>query len=228
MIAIKNLFHLFYPKLCAICEHQLLENEYIVCTICRHDLPLTNITNYKDNAIVDSFYGKVLIEKAFSLLFYRKESSTKKLIQELKYKNNENVGIFFGDWLGELLKTNKEFNTIDYIIPVPLHKKKLKQRGYNQLTKFGEQLSFHLSIPFVPNKLIRISSTKTQTLKSRFERFSNLETKFVVTDQSFFNNKHILLIDDVITTGATLEACVREIKKSENAKVSILTMAYTE
>lgn len=228
MIAIKNLFQLFYPKLCAVCEHQLIENEQTLCTICRHDLPLTNIKNYKNNAIVDSFYGKVLIEKAFSLLFYRKISSTKTLIQELKYKNNEDIGVFFGNWLGNMLNNNREFNTVDCIVPVPLHKKKLKQRGYNQLTKFGERLSHHLNIPLVTNKLIRITSTKTQTLQSRFERFSNLETKFVVTNHSFFNNKHVLLIDDVITTGATLEACIREIQKSENVIVSILTMAYTE
>lgn len=228
MIAIKNLFQLFYPKLCAVCEHQLIENEQTLCTVCRHDLPLTNITDYKNNALIDSFYGKVFVEKAFSLLFYRKESKTKTLIRELKYKSNENIGLFFGNWLGEMLKNNQEFKTVDCILPVPLHKKKLKQRGYNQLTKFGERLSYHLNIPYVANKLIRISSTKTQTLQSRFERFSNLETKFVVTNHSFFNNKHVLLIDDVITTGATLEACIREIQKSENAKVSILSMAYTE
>lgn len=229
MITIFNdLFHLFYPKLCVGCNTQLTKNEIILCTLCRNDLPLTNITNYKDNKIVDAFYGKVLIHKAFSLLFYRKESITKKLIQELKYKGNEDISTFFGNWLGAMLKENKEFADVAIIIPVPLHKKRRKERGYNQLTKMGECLSAHLNIPFIENKLIRVSSTKTQTLKSRFERFSNLETKFILKDKDFFNNKHVLLIDDVITTGATLEACAKEFAEIKNCKISLLTMAYTD
>ena len=224
----KDLFHLFFPKICANCSQQLVENETLICTICRHDLPFTNITNYKENKIVDSFYGKLIIHKAFALLFYRKASVTKNLIQELKYKGNEEISTFFGNWLGELLKGNNEFSDVNYIIPVPLHKKKLKQRGYNQVTKFGERLSYHLKIPFLENKLVRISSTKTQTLKSRFDRFTNLDTKFELKDVKKFNQKHVLIIDDVITTGATLEACAKEFTKASNCKISILTIAYTE
>ena len=126
MNLLNDLFHLFYPNLCATCHQQLLQNEFVICTICRHDLPLTHITDFTQNKIIDAFYGKVIIEKAFALLFYRKNNITKKLIEELKYKGNEEIGILFGDWLGELLKENKEFNDIDYIIPVPLHKKRLK------------------------------------------------------------------------------------------------------
>lgn len=228
MSYLNDLIHLFYPKLCASCQNQLTKNESIVCTVCRNDLPLTNITNYKDNKIVDAFYGKVLIHKAFSLLFYRKESISKRLIQELKYKGNEEISTFFGNWLGELLRENKEFSQVDFIIPVPLHQKRFKQRGYNQVTKFGERLSYHLKIPFVENNLIRISATKTQTLKTRFERFTNLDTKFILKDKSQFINKHILLIDDVITTGATLEACAKEFTQIKNCSVSVLTMAYTD
>ena len=129
MILLKDLFHLFYPKLCVVCEDNLVENETTICTLCRHDLPLTNFTDYRENKVTQTFYGRILIDKAFSLLFYRKKGSTQKLIHDLKYKGNEEIGIFFGDWLGEILKENNEFKTIDYIMPVPLHPKKLRERG---------------------------------------------------------------------------------------------------
>ena len=228
MKILKDLFRIFYPKLCANCENQLLQNENVICTFCRHDLPLTNYPNYVDNKIVQTFYGRIVIEKANSLLFFRKEGITQKLIHELKYKENEAIGAFFGNWLGEIIKENKEFSEIDIIIPVPLHPKKLKQRGYNQVTEFGKRLSFHLQKPFKEDVLIRTSTSKTQTFKARFERFNNIDTKFQLIDTSTLKNKHILLIDDVITTGATLEACAKELQKTEGVKISILTIAYTE
>jgi competence protein ComFC len=228
MRLLKDFFHLFYPKLCTVCEDKLVANETTICTLCRHDLPLIGFLDYKNNKVTQTFYGRILIEKAFSLLFYRKKGSTQILIHDLKYKENEEIGIFFGNWLGAILKENNEFKTIDYIVPVPLHPKKLRERGYNQVTKFGKTISKHLEIVYLEDYLIRISSTKTQTFKARFERFNNIDTKFLLTNPSFFNNKNILLIDDVITTGATLEACAKEFLKSKNCTVSILTMAYTE
>lgn len=228
MRIIKDLFHLFYPKLCANCKNQLTQNEIVVCTFCRHDLPLTNFADYSNNTISQTFFGRVQIEKANSLLFFRKKGITKNLIHELKYKGNEDIGTFFGNWLGEILKENKEFSDVKFIIPVPLHPKKIKKRGYNQVSKFGECLSKHLNIPFIEGVLLRTSASKTQTFKARFERFKNLDTKFMLKNTSIFTNKHVLLIDDVITTGATLEACAKELQKTKGIKVSLLTMAYTE
>jgi competence protein ComFC len=225
---LKDFFRIFYPDLCANCENQLEKNENTICTFCRHDLPLTNFTNYSENKIAKTFYGRIIIEKANTLLFYRKEGITKKLIHELKYKGNEEIGSFFGNWLGEILKQNNEFSDINLIVPVPLHPKKLKQRGYNQVSKFGEKLSYHLNKPFLENVLLRTSASKTQTFKARFERFNNNDTKFQSNNTSSFKNKHILLIDDVITTGATIESCAKELQKTEGVKISILTMAYTE
>ncbi|MEE9407886.1 MAG: phosphoribosyltransferase family protein [Polaribacter sp.] len=228
MRILKDLLHVFYPKLCANCENQLTQNEIVVCTFCRHDLPLTNFTDYSNNKVSQTFFGRIQIEKAYSLLFFRKKGITKNIIHELKYKGNEDVGVFFGNWLGEILKENEEFSDVDFIVPVPLHSKKRKERGYNQVSKFGESLSKHLNISFVENTLLRTSASKTQTFKARFERFNNLDTKFMLKNTSIFTNKHVLLIDDVITTGATLEACAKELQKTKGIKVSLLTMAYTE
>jgi len=163
-----------------------------------------------------------------SFLFYRRKGKTKTLIHHLKYKSNQQIGEFIGDWFGSILKSAKQFSDIDFIIPVPLHPKKLKSRGYNQLTTFGLTLAKQLNTSYCPYVLVRTSATKTQTFKQRFERFSNTETKFSVIDYTFFKNKHVLLIDDVITTGATLESCCKELLKTDNIKISIVTMAYTE
>jgi len=228
MKILKDFFDLFYPKTCANCTIKLLQNEHVICTICRHDLPLTNFNSFTDNKVAKMFYGRVTIEKAYALLFFRKKGITQKLIHDLKYKGNEEIGILFGNWLGAFLAENSKFSNIDVIVPVPIHYKRRKKRGYNQVTKFGKRLSHHLKKPFIEDILIRKDATKTQTFKSRFERFSNQETQFLLTNKTFFKNKHILIIDDVVTTGATLEACAIALFKTEKIKISILTIAYTE
>ncbi|MDB4198828.1 phosphoribosyltransferase family protein [Polaribacter sp.] len=228
MKLLKDFFYLFYPNICANCKEQLLQNEKVICTFCRHDLPLTNFKSYTRNKVSSIFSGRITIEKAYALLFFRKQGITKNLIHDLKYKGNESVGVFFGNWIGEIVVKNKEFSTVDFIVPVPIHAKKKKIRGYNQVTKFGECLSMHLKVPLNEDILIRQSATKTQTLKSRFERFNDLESKFLARNTSIFKEKHILIIDDIITTGATLEACAKELLKTPGIKISILTMAYTE
>jgi len=228
MKIIADLFHLFYPKLCVICATSLLSEEKILCTMCRHDLPIIDETDFKNNKITQTFYGRVPVEKAMSFLYYRKEGKAKQLIHQLKYKGNQEIGVFLGNWFGENLKVSKEFSDIDCIVPVPLHVKKMKLRGYNQLTTFGERLSAILKTSYIEHELVRTSFTKTQTLKQLFERFNDAETKFEVIKVSVFENKHVLLIDDVITTGATLEACCKELLKAKNCKISIVTMAFTE
>jgi len=220
--------HLFFPKICITCNTQLLSFEKLICTPCRHDLPIICYKNFKDNKIKNAFLGRIPIEKAISFLFYRKTGKTKEIIQSLKYKGNQEIGNFIGDWFGNLLKESNEFNDINHIIPVPLHEKKLKKRGYNQLTTFGQCLSKQLNTAYTPNLLQRTSVSKTQTFKHRFERFNNNETHFNLVDKAIFRNKHILLIDDVITTGATIEACCKELLKTKNIKISIVTIAYTE
>jgi ComF family protein len=222
-----NIFNLFFPELCSVCEKSLSGEERIICVPCRLDLPLTNYSNWKGNNVETSFHGRIPIENATSLLYFNKKGNVQKLIHQLKYKNKQEIGTFLGNWLGEEMERSKRFTEIDYIIPVPLHSSKMKKRGYNQVSTFGNSLSDKLNIPFLENVLKRISKSKTQTLKNRFERSKDVDQKFELTDLQILKNKHILLIDDIITTGATLEACSIQLLQSSKIKISIATMAYT-
>ena len=224
---LKDIFYLFFPKICVTCSSSLLQSEEVVCTKCRHDLPIIGYTDYQKNKITSIFYGKIPIEKATSFLYFYKEGKVQKLIHQLKYKGNQEIGSFIGLWFGQLLKESNQFNDIDYIIPVPLHPKKLRKRGYNQLTTFGNSLNYILKIPYKTGILVKSNTSKTQTYKNRFDRFFESNSNFKITNTTFLENKHVLLIDDVITTGATLESCCLELLKTKNIKISIVTIAYT-
>ncbi len=205
----------------------LIDQEKIICLFCRFDLPLIDHENYHSNEITHIFKGRIPIEKGASLLYYTETGKAKKLIHELKYKNREDVGVFIGILLGKKLKDSCFSHDIDCIIPVPLHSKKFKQRGYNQLTQFGKSLSTILGVEYCDQVLQRVSFTKTQTFKKRLDRFSNTDSKFIVENTKNMIGKHVLLIDDVVTTGATLESCCLELLKVENVKISLITMAVT-
>lgn len=228
MKGLQHLFNLFYPDTCVCCDQYLLDQEKIICIECRLDLPFIETGNSTYNPLLETLKGKVIIEEGTSFLYYHPEGKVKKLIHQLKYKNNQKVGIFLGEWLGQKLLETKAYNSIDYIIPVPLHKDKLKLRGYNQLTKFGETLSSILNIKYLEGVLIRNTMAKTQTLKKRLDRFKSLVNNFSLINANLLKNKHVLLIDDVVTTGATLETCCKELLKIEGMKISIVTIALTE
>ncbi len=223
-----HFFNLFYPNHCICCDETLLDQEKIICLGCRTDLPFVDNRDFKSNPLTQVLEGRIPIENAASFLFYSSSGKVKQLIHELKYKSKQEIGTYLGKWFGRLLQASNQFTTIDCIIPVPLHKKKLKKRGYNQLTKFGESLSDILQVPFKENIVERINLTNTQTLKKRLERFKNVDTVFSVSKPDLIEKNHILLIDDVVTTGATLEACSKELLKSQNIKISIATIALTE
>jgi len=224
----RDTYHLFFPKICVCCKEQLLQNEAILCLKCRFELPTTDFTEEIDNKVEEAFFGRLPIVFGTSLFYYKTKGVSQRLIYQLKYNGRQDIGTFLGNWLGEELKISKRLPSVDFIVPVPLHKKKFRKRGYNQLTTFGLSIAQILEVPFIDDVLIRKSVTETQTLKERFERWKNVQEIFHISDTNFFNNKHVLLIDDVITTGATLEACAAQILKSYNVKISIVTMAYTE
>lgn len=226
-LSIKDLLHIFFPERCVSCNKQLLKNEKILCIECRHELPLTYFTQESDNEMERSFMGRSKIVSATALVYFYKKGIVQKMIHKLKYKGHQEIGEFFGDWLGREIISSERFKGLDMIVPVPLHPKKLKKRTYNQVTEFGKALSDHLNIPFVDNLLKRNIYTETQTYKHRTDRFLNTKDIFEVSDLNSFRGKHILLIDDVLTTGATLEACCSELEKINGIKISICTMAYT-
>ena len=226
--SLKNLFGLFYPKKCLACAKVLIKYEEILCFSCKIDLPLTNFTSIGENETEKIFYGRIPLESATSLLHFSKRGKVQKLIHNLKYKNQQELGNFFGELLGDELLLSGRFNSIDCIIPVPLHKKKIKKRGYNQVTTFGNRLSQKLSIPYYENILVKNVMIKTQTFKTRSDRSKNIKNLFELNDIELLQGKHILLIDDVVTTGATLEACWLVLNQTKKIKISIATMAITD
>jgi competence protein ComFC len=204
---------------------RLSRGEQILCTVCRNHLPLTEYDFEQENAVNRIFYGRTPIHKASAMLFYNQEGIVKNLIHALKYKGQEQVGEFLGDWFGESLKNGIPQATFDYIIPVPLHPKKLRKRGYNQVEGFGKKLAHHLQAEYRNDLLIKTANTRTQTRKSRLYRWMGSRALYKLKHPPVLDNKNVLLVDDVITTGSTLEACSEALHKVKNIKVSVATMA---
>jgi len=217
--------NLFFPKVCYTCNNELLDFENYVCTKCRHNLPITNFHFDNNDAVEKVFYGRVKVENATSLLRFENKGIVQQLIHNLKYKGYEDIGIFLGEWLGNELKTIETYHDIDIVIPVPLHKNKLKKRGYNQVDKFAQEIAKALAVEYNDKALIKITSTKSQVTKKRLARWQSTTELFAIEHPDQIQNKHILLVDDIITTGATLEACINELKTAKNVKISIATMA---
>lgn len=203
----------------------LVKNERVVCTSCIHELPVTNFHLDNDNAVKKVFYGRLEIENATALLLFHKKGSVQKLIHRLKYKGNKEIGTFLGEWMGAELHKSSQFKDVDLIIPVPLHRKKLKSRGFNQVENFGKEIAKALKVPYEDTVLLKKSFSGTQTIKARLARWGNIEESFVLSNGQTVKNKHLLLVDDLITTGATLEACAAVLKEAGGVKISIATMA---
>ena len=225
---LKNLLKLIFPKLCNGCDELLLLNENVICSNCRHSLPLTNHHLILNNDTTKKFYGIINIEFGASMLYFNKEGIVQKLIHNLKYKGNENIGVFLGEWYANDLKNNKIINSVSEIIPVPLHPKRFKERGYNQVAQFAEHIASALNVKYIDNVLLKVTNTDSQVLKSRFARWTSNEELFTLQNKSTIANKHILLVDDLITTGATMEACINVLNQAENIKISVACMAIAQ
>ena len=221
----KSLINLFFPPVCAGCHLFLLSNENVICTICRHNIPLTNHHLNTENEAFKKFYGRIPVEYASALLYFHKTGIVQELIHNLKYKGQEEIGSVLGMCYAEDLKNPAIIQSVDEIIPVPLHKRKLRERGYNQVTNFGLSLSKNLNISYNPNLLVRNIYSKTQSKKNLLNRSDGIDTIFTTSFTEKDHNKHFLLIDDVITTGSTLEACSHALLKIPGAKISIVCMA---
>lgn len=222
---LNNILSSFFPAICYACSVKLKHQEKLICTKCLHKMPYTEFHSQKENPVLQTFYGRVHIANATALLHYKKNSMVQQLIHQLKYKGKQEIGTLLGNMLGERLKTELDFKTIDYIIPVPLHKKRLRKRGYNQVTTFGKQLATHLNAEYVDRILVKVQNIKTQAFKKRAARWMTAQHSFEITDTTTLAGKHILLVDDIITTGATLEACALALQKIPNIKISVATMS---
>lgn len=224
----ESIINLFFPKVCSGCSSFLLSNENVICTVCRHDIPLTNHHLNPENDAFKKFYGRIPVVHTSALFYFHKKGIVQELIHNLKYKGHEEIGAILGEWYAEDLKTIELLESVDEIIPVPLHRRKLKERGYNQVTAFGTALSSSLNIEYNDSLLIRNVYSKTQSKKNLLGRTEGIESTFDVSFTEKDHNKHFLLIDDVITTGSTLEACSRALLKIPGSKISIVCMAMAQ
>lgn len=224
---LNDFLSLAFPKICYACGKSLFKKEDCICTCCLYHLPKTNFHLYSDNPVIRLFWGRIPVFSASSFFSFNKGGKVQELVHQLKYRGKKEIGISLGKFYGNELKQSPLFSGVEMVIPVPLHVKKLKRRGYNQSEIFGQGIAKTMNIESAENILIRITATETQTKKSRFARWKNVEEVFKVAHPEKIENKHILLVDDVITTGATMEACANKILEVPGTKVSIATIAST-
>ena len=223
-----DLIALFFPELCAACGRSLYRYEKIICTTCIYHLPHTNFHDDPENKMARQLWGRFPFVQAIAFLYFRKGNRIQNLMHQLKYKKSPETGSRLGELYAYELKRSITYKPADLIIPVPLHPAKFRKRGYNQSECIAKGLSSILSIPVSTANLVRLENTETQTKKSRYARYENLINAFHILDTSEFINKHVMLIDDVMTTGATLEACSMLLQKIEGVEISICTIAYAE
>jgi ComF family protein len=223
-----DLIELLYPRLCITCNQRLVSQEKYICLGCRADMPLTGNQSDPDNEVARLFWGRVNIQNAVSMFHYRKGSRYQKIIHTIKYRGLKELGIEMGIELGKIL-TEAEFNkSVDLIIPVPLHYKKQLKRGYNQSELIAQGISNIIKKPVCLNNLYRKVNTPSQTKRTRFDRWKNVDNIFGVNNPEQIRGNHILLTDDVVTTGSTLDACASELLKISEVQVSIATLAYAD
>jgi ComF family protein len=220
------LIHLFYPHICRGCAVELNSLKETLCISCSGNLPYTGFAKTENNPVEKTFWGRIEVEAAMSLLYFTPSSITQKLMHQLKYKGCQQLGVYLGQLIGYELISSNRFSSIDAILPLPLFAAKEKLRGYNQATVIAEGISYVTKIPVFTDWIARTHFTETQTKKSREERWQNVEGLFKVIKPDALKNKSILLVDDVLTTGATLEACGNAIKKIPETTVFIATLAY--
>ncbi len=224
----KDLYQTIFPKVCYGCSTDLAKTETWLCTTCKTNLPLTYFHKYDSNPVTRLFTGRIPLVHASSFFYFVKSGAVQQLLHALKYNNTPKLGTVLGEWYGAQLIDDHAYRYIDCIVPIPLHYSKLQKRGYNQSAMFGQGLSNIFGKPMDTNSVIRNKATETQTRKNRIERWQNVEDVFAIHSPEAFLNKHILLVDDVITTGATLEACANKILQLAGTSISIATIAFAK
>lgn len=227
MITLKEIkdsvLHLLFPHVCAGCGSDILHEESVLCMRCIDAMPETNFELHPNNPVEKTFWGRLPITGATAQFYFTKESLMQHLMHQFKYKGNKELGMQLGKIMGEQIIKSTRFE-VDALIPLPLFPAKEKRRGYNQATILCEGMAEAMNLPVLDKIISRPQHTETQTKKGRIERWKNMEGKFILSDADAIKNKHLLLVDDVVTTGATLEACGNELLKAENVRLSVATL----
>ncbi len=221
----ENFLSLFFPNYCMGCGEPLTRGEELLCTFCLFHLPRTYFHQDPGNPAARIFWGRVRLEMASSFVFFHKGGNVQELLHQLKYQGKKEIGRYLGELYAYELGDTKAFDDIDMIIPVPLHPKKQRKRGYNQSQCFAEGLAGIMKVPVESKCLFRKENSATQTKRSRYERWENVEDIFGLRDSGKIAGKHVLLVDDVITTGATIEACASILLNIEGTRVSAMSIA---
>jgi len=224
---INNFLALFFPEVCAGCGCTLVNGEAELCTSCVVTLPRTDFHLIPDNSVARQFWGRVPFVFCGAFLFFSKGTKVQSLLHQFKYNDRPEVGTRLGELYGAELKKVTDLQLPDVVVPVPLHPRKQNKRGYNQSEYFATGLAKALSIPVSCDTLKRGSFTASQTKKSRFSRYENMKEVFFIDDERAFANKHVLIVDDIITTGATIEACANAIQQIPGVSISIAGIAFT-
>jgi ComF family protein len=223
-----DLFGLLFPDLCCGCGNYLYHAETQLCTVCLHQLPYTDHHLHAENKAARQLWGRLPCNAVLSLLYFKKGSRTQSIIHHLKYKGRKDLGLKLGNMIAQKLLMSPAYDDIDLIIPVPLHLSRERRRGYNQSLCIAEGIAAVLKVPVNTNSLIRKKGTASQTKKGRYNRFENMQQVFSIADMQILRDKHILLVDDVMTTGATLEACGIVLFENHISKLSMATVAFAE
>jgi ComF family protein len=221
---ISDFLNLLFPRICACCDEVLLRNEPFICTQCLYELPRTNFQYDPQNEVAQMFWGRVYVENAMSFLYFHKGGLAQKLLHKLKYKGQQEIGYELGKMIGRDLLLS-HFCDTEIVVPVPLHKHKLRKRGYNQSGCIAMGIAEIMGKQLDTTTLFKTMPNPTQTRKHRYDRWTNVEGIYALREPGSIANKHIMLVDDVVTTGATLEACTTALLQAENVKVSIVTVA---
>jgi len=220
------LVHFFYPHICLGCGSDVIEIKNFLCLECINDLPHTGFAMHANNSLEKKFWGRIPINAGMTEFYFSKSSIVQNLIHEFKYRGNVKLGFHLGRMMGKSILNSNRFSNIDLLIPLPLFVKKEFKRGFNQSRILCEGIRECTNIPIDYKSVIRTVATETQTKKGRIERWENVEKSFSVLDPASLYGKNILLVDDVITTGATIEACGAQILKIENVKLSVASLAF--
>jgi len=217
--------HLLYPELCVACGGDLPSSSTCFCLRCRAKLTPSDMHLVQDNEFIQRLWGRLKIESGAAAYYFTRESPIRMAVHHLKYKNKPEIGLMIGREFGRMLRESDFFKSVDGVIPVPLHPRKERMRGYNQSTVFAQGLSEAMDVPMLGKVLVRRVFTATQTKKRRMERFENVGEAFAVEKPQTIEGKHLLLVDDVLTTGATLELCGKSILEVEGTRLSCATIA---